>query len=660
MQRIDVGPPDRESAKTRIMRVALVSMPWAYHYLPSPALGALQAFLRREQPEVQVDCCNEHLAVATRIGTQRYTALSEWYYAEIIYCGILYPDYTHAVVDILVERFTRIYQSHAEMDHITSAAIAVLRHRSAREIVTRLTAHIEESAEKLARYDLVGMTAVHNQLFANLCLAKKIKEQFPRSKIVLGGPILSGQVGPSVLKEYPHIDYIVQGEGELPLNQLIRNLRENSFTEPIAGVITAKTASRHPNGVESWEIPCLDDLPYPDFDEYDQLAKDNNVDWTLPIEGSRGCWWDRSKKTCNPRNACTFCNFNIQWNGYREKSVDRLLQELRYLTDHYDKDHFRLLDNIHRKKGIRELAAGLASIERKLAFYSEFRASVKPFELLLLKNAGLETAQFGIEGLDASFLRRIGKGTTMLQNLQALKVTEELEIENTSNLIVFFPSSTLDEVENTVAIIDKYAHQFYPLSISFFSLYRGSPVDKLRDEFPIEKVRNADYFKSVLPEDVYDRLQLGNLSFDHAETPADWNPVLRAVDEAAARYREFKRQNEKMGEYRVDGERIAVYRAAWSEPMVLRGEQKELFLYLGEIRNKEAIEERFPNISTEYLAMLLGKWEEKGIVARDCSQVLAMIPAATVELAANRILEHELERLPCLPAHLRILAERAT
>ena len=73
----------------------------------------------------------------------------------------------------------------------------------------------------------------------------------------------------------------------------------------------------------------MDALPLPDYDEYAALAEKHGLLWLLSIEGSRGCWWDRSRRSGNARATCHFCNLNVQWMGYREKSVARLVAEVR-------------------------------------------------------------------------------------------------------------------------------------------------------------------------------------------------------------------------------------------------------------------------------------------------------------------------------------------
>jgi radical SAM superfamily enzyme YgiQ (UPF0313 family) len=56
-----------------------------------------------------------------------------------------------------------------------------------------------------------------------------------------------------------------------------------------------------------------------------------------------------------------------------------------------------------------------------------------------LWEAGCSTVTLGIEGLSTRYLKRLGKGTSTIQNLQALKTCFELEIANQSNLLTGFP-----------------------------------------------------------------------------------------------------------------------------------------------------------------------------------------------------------------------------
>jgi hypothetical protein len=111
-----------------------------------------------------------------------------------------------------------------------------------------------------------------------------------------------------------------------------------------------------------------------------------------------------------------------------------VIAELSRQSDRYRTTRFFFVDNIQRHRDLDELSGGLSSLGRDLAFFTELRANARPGDIVKLWEAGLEIAQVGIEGLSTRYLARIGKGTSSIQNLQAMKVLAELGIRNDSNL----------------------------------------------------------------------------------------------------------------------------------------------------------------------------------------------------------------------------------
>jgi radical SAM superfamily enzyme YgiQ (UPF0313 family) len=118
---------------------------------------------------------------------------------------------------------------------------------------------------------------------------------------VRGGSTVSARVGSSLLDEYPFIDVVIQGEGEHPLVALLDVLTGGLPRSEIAGVLRRRATGALPRAARLWEVERLADLPIPDYDEYADQASEHGIDWTVPIEGSRGCWWDRARRTGNPR-----------------------------------------------------------------------------------------------------------------------------------------------------------------------------------------------------------------------------------------------------------------------------------------------------------------------------------------------------------------------
>lgn len=87
------------------MRIDLVSMPWASFVMPSAALGALSAYVRREEPSFYMTCRSEHLVVAGNMGIDLYEAVcKQWKIGEMLYLALLYPQRAKGVREWFVER----------------------------------------------------------------------------------------------------------------------------------------------------------------------------------------------------------------------------------------------------------------------------------------------------------------------------------------------------------------------------------------------------------------------------------------------------------------------------------------------------------------------------------------------------------------------------
>ena len=619
------------------IRVALVAMPWSRRDRPSAAIGGLAAYVRRERPSVDLVCRSEYMEVAQRVGGTFYDEVADNAYemGELLYTPILYPEQE--------TELRRYFEEWAPNNIALPSGIepggtdwAATFDR----VVATLREHVEAVAEEIAAsYDAVGLTTCFGQLFANLALCEAIKRRSPRVLTFLGGSTVSVRVGPSLLAEYPFVDFIVQGEGEQPMVALIDAIAsgdpEASASRP--GVLSRARAARHPNGVPLWEVPKMDDLPLPDYDEYVARAEEHGIDWVLPLEGSRGCWWDRTKRTGDAKRTCYFCNLNVQWVGYREKSIPKVAAEVDALTERYQMLKVYFLDNIIRSKGVVDFAEAVGALGKDFWLFYELRANVQPFELVALWKAGLRVTQFGIEGLSTSFLRRIGKGTTLLQNLSAMRTCTELGIRHIANLIVDFPGSTAEEVAETCEAITSYALSFDPLSTSRFRLGVDSTADTLREEFGMVEVRNADGYRRGLPEEVWKRLRLFDLSFTLARPGVDWSPVL----EACQRWKSLHQSHRgPLLQYRDAGSFLVIEDARFGDfrSGTFTGLQRELYLYCMEIRSREQMARRFAGrASAKVIDQALAQFVEHKVAAHENGRYLALAVASSPHLAVQRI-----------------------
>lgn len=641
------------------MKIALVAMPWSIAERPSAAIGALAAYVGRELPEVDVRTIYEYVHVAHQVGFAGYGVIAnEFYIGDLLYMPFLFPERREAVRDHFIAWIRRQGRPPADFGapdwpEAFDKLQAVLGRR------------IEAVVEQIADCQVVGLTTCFGQLFSNLALARRLRECSPGARIVLGGSTVSARVGPSVMKEFPWIDHVIQGEGERPL---VAYLRAVAAGDPdlhaIRGVVAREQAAEHPDGAQMWEVGGLDELPMPDFTPYVELAKQLGFDWRLPIEGSRGCWWDRTRRNGNSKATCYFCNLNVQWNGYRQKSVERVIDEVKTLSERYTNTQIYFLDNIIRVEGIEDLASGLVGLHKDLEFFYEMRANVHPYELLVLWEAGLRGMQVGIEGLSTAYLRRIGKGTRTIQNLQVMKTCAELGISNASaNLITWFPGSTAEEVEETVRNIREFALAYEPCNLARFALGTDSTVDKRREEFGVANVRNKDWLRTGLPDDLWHRMHLFDLSYDDVGTTADWAPV----EKACAAWRQLWETGLRPLLFYFDGGtflRVIDRRAGRSgaQPVrLLSARSRDIYLYCMEIRSFTEIASRFgfeTDDQKRKLRVFLQQLVQWRLMFEEKNQYLSLALASSPQAAARRLRasrEQAARERSTQPATLRVI-----
>lgn len=625
-------------------RLALVALPWSVADRPSAALASLAPYIRAECPAWTVDCHYAYMDVAIAMGIPLYLQLADraMTLGEVLHAGLYYPERRAAVRTRLAEALRddmkldpqdpvtfpeEVYGAERSHEAIAERVLAILEH------------HLYRTVDRLTGYGIVGLTTCFGQLYANLLVARELRARDPAVKLLLGGSSVSSAVGPSLLQEYGFLDYVIQGEGELPLAGLVHALERGDAGVP-AGVLSRRNAALNRGGVALSEVPNLDELPLPDYTGYAEQAEAANVVWTLPIEGSRGCWWDRGKRTGDPHNTCYFCNLNVQWKGYRQKSAVRLAQEIDELSTRYANPLLFFLDNIVRLKGVEELASLLQSHGKDYLTFYEMRAHMSPYEVFCLWQMGLRWSQFGIEGLSSRYLKRVGKGTSTIQNLQAMRTCYELGIDNLANLIVDFPGSTADEVEDNRANILQYGILYQPLRVVAFEIGIGSTVEQLRDEFGVTNLRNADFWKAGLPDEVYQRLVMFNKSADFPK--ADWAPVREAVEIWKAAHDAARASDYGHVMTYADGGsflRIVDGRTGSAVSRVLRGREREIYLQCMEITSRADLAAQFAGAPggeaeiDEILARLTGE----ALMFSENDKYLALAPAPYPDVAARRI-----------------------
>jgi len=260
--------------------------------------------------------------------------------------------------------------------------------------------------------------------------AKKVKEIYPDSVIIFGGP------HPSALPEEvlmnPQVDIVIKGEGELILPELYWRIKGRQDYSDIKG-ISFRKGSEIVHNDRSTEIVDLDTLlpfPYHLFDI--KLGYDMGF-----IVSSRGC----------PFN-CIFCSNRVTTGKkYRYLSPENTVKELELLYKNYHPKMVLFLDdnllvNHDRIYRLMDLIKE-KGLHKKMRFSFQARGDSVNYTLLKdLYESGFKSVFFGLETSSEDIMKIIRKGETVAECITAVKMAKDIGFHVSATFIYGLPTET--------------------------------------------------------------------------------------------------------------------------------------------------------------------------------------------------------------------------
>lgn len=595
-------------------QVLLISAPWPLFNRPSLPLGALQAYLADRLPSVQVDTCHLFLHLAHELGFGRYQRVSHraWR-AESIFSALLYPQRAHLAESLYYGTFKK----RSEDPPADFKQLLVI-------IETAIDTWLHQI--DWSRLDLVGLSISFCQVTASLYLISRIKAIRPSLPVVVGGSSFSGERSGQLLEAFPLIDYLIVGEGERPLAGLIRALLEPAPRGREGDALYDGVIHRRNHDVgqrRHTQLERLDNLPAPHYDDYFNLLTSFEPQRrffpVLPVEASRGCWW-HGRSADGQFSGCAFCNLNLQWQGYRTKSVDQVLREVDYLVERHQTLSLAFSDNAIALKQADTLFDGIRKQGRDLSIFAELRANAPPSLVKKMKRAGVDTVQIGVEALSDRLLLKMNKGARVIDNLCLMKYCEALGIDNASNLILHFPGSDEADIQETLRAVP-FARWYRPLKPVSFWLGLGSPVYRFKNAFGIRSVYNHPNVKQLFPQSVAAKIRFMIQSYhgDRNRQKRLWRPVKDAVRNWQIGYETMQQQTRGMPAlaYRDGGRFLIIdqHRPGKSaERHRLTGASADIYRFCSTPRRAGQIADRFQNHRPEQIRDFLASMVAKHLV----------------------------------------------
>ncbi|HAX44919.1 MAG TPA: RiPP maturation radical SAM C-methyltransferase [Bryobacteraceae bacterium] len=384
-----------------------------------------------------------------------------------------------------------------------------------------------------SRYDAIGFTSTFEQNIASLALAKLLKRRHPHLAILFGGANWEGEMGLELHRQFDFVDFVCGGEAERSLPALLDRLAARRPVHDVPGLVF-----RHQG--ESWwtgnpdRLEQLDDLPLPDYSDYFRDLNDSTlaaeVTPALLFETSRGCWW-------GAKSHCTFCGLNGAGMAFRSKSAPRALDELLTLSTHWNTSMVAAVDNILDMSYFRDFLPTLAARQPGLEIFYEVKANLSRRQLRLLREAGVNRIQPGIESMSDHVLQLMRKGTTGLQNIQLLKWCRDYGIHADWNLLHGFPGETPEDYRKLLPVLRAIRHLAPPVACGPLRLDRFSPYHSNPSQYGLRNIRPMETYRHLYPftNDVLLRIAY-YFDFDYAPGE-DPEPHSREVRDYCAQWK---------------------------------------------------------------------------------------------------------------------------
>lgn len=309
--------------------------------------------------------------------------------------------------------------------------------------------------------DVVGFSCYIWNIEETIKVIRMLRTVMPDGKIILGGPEVSYDVH-DWLRKIPEIDFIVMGEGEVSIVELIEHIDGKRPLEDVRGICFLEDGKMKIHA----QPPKVDlrELPSPFRFEEDQSELGKRIQY---IETSRGCPF-----------SCQFCLSSIEV-GVRYFNREKIKEDIRYLMSNGART-IKFVDrtfNISRSYAMEMFQFLIDEHVPGVVFQFEITADIMRPEVIQFLNDNAPKGLFRFEIGVQSTNDLTNELVKRRQNFQKLMRTVTMvkdggKIDQHLDLIAGLPEEDYASFRNTFN--DVFAMRPEELQLGFLKLLRGT------------------------------------------------------------------------------------------------------------------------------------------------------------------------------------------
>lgn len=344
----------------------------------------------------------------------------------------------------------------------------------------------------MLHYDHVGFSCFKSNFNTTLAVAELLKSKKNTMRIILGGPEITRQFFKSEGKFSERItgvaDYLIAGEGEIPLNEYFHGKHAYGKTAPFV------------------QLNDLANLHFPKYTGLNLNAYPRKN--TIPLQFSRGCI-----------RKCHFCSERLLYKGFRTREVMNIIDEIKYHKTYNSMKYFVFHDSLINAD-LKKFEALCESIiehfgsipwEAQIAIRNDM--DWKLFEKM--KRSGCYSLFIGLESASNTILRNMNKGFTSDDALNFFKLLRQAGLFFGVSIIVGYPGETESDFQTTLEFIIRHKDIIPQIAqVNPFTYYDGTSADRNADyKRNPEALRRMDVFVREIKKHafLYTNAFIGNL-----------------------------------------------------------------------------------------------------------------------------------------------------
>lgn len=326
---------------------------------------------------------------------------------------------------------------------------------------------------------IIGFSVHFTSDTASVLMAKEIKRQEKDKIIIFGGPQASRDRSGYQLVKEEAIDYVVQGEGEETLLDIVKRIEKEMPIDDCLGVIFSKNGEIKDSGDREL-IRDLNSLPFADFSDFD-FSKYKESE-RLPIYMSRGC-----------PNRCVFCNERPYWRIFRFRKAETVFAELKYQMSkipniiHIDFHDSLINGKISELERLCDLIID-SGLQLRWSGQVVIRKEMTKDLLDKMARAGCVSLDYGLESVPPQVSKAMGKALARDADVeQIVRNTHNAGIDCIVNFMFGFPGETDEEADENIKFCERnkdFLDMVNP-SPGFCAFDKGSYGYDHPDEFDI-------------------------------------------------------------------------------------------------------------------------------------------------------------------------------